>query len=149
MEWFFYGTNLASIVCLNSTTGKEQWILDMSELNPTRFKSFYSVESTPVVDYDRVYFGSPHGFLYAVDALTGNWIWHFDTEAYISSSPVISGDFVYIFTEKGCLHAINKDTGKELWKHEFKINRLSSSPIISDGVLFIGLDKMYCFETST
>ncbi|MBN3906565.1 MAG: PQQ-binding-like beta-propeller repeat protein [Nostoc sp. NMS1] len=149
LDMIYYGTNYWTLVAIDEKTGNIKWMVDISELNPDRFTLCSFLESYPVIDYDRVFFGCPNGFIYALDALTGNWIWSFDTEAYVSSSPIISGSIMYFFSERGCLHAINKNTGEEFWKHEFQVSHLSSSPIVCNKKIYIGLDKMYCFESAT
>jgi len=53
-----------------------------------------------------VYFGSDDGYLYSVDAETGQEKWKFKTGNCVSSSPAVSGGVVYFGSDDGYLYAI-------------------------------------------
>ena len=44
-------------------------------------RSHYALESTPVMDGGRLFFSGPWGEVYAVDARSGETVWHTDTRA--------------------------------------------------------------------
>ncbi|TAL17334.1 hypothetical protein EPN96_05780 [bacterium] len=73
---------------LDKKTWKELW----------RFEA--EVMTGPVVENDRVYFGSWDNNLYALDANTGKETWRFRADGEINETPVISGSMLYFTTGK-------------------------------------------------
>jgi outer membrane protein assembly factor BamB len=65
----------------------------------------YSVSSPAVAD-GKVYFGLDNGYVYALDALTGDIIWSYKTEGSVQSSPAISDGLLYVGSNDGNLYAI-------------------------------------------
>jgi outer membrane protein assembly factor BamB len=67
--------------------------------------SGYSV-SSPVVADGKVYFGLDNGYVYALDALTGDIVWSYKTEGDVQSSPAISDGLLFVGSNDGNLYAI-------------------------------------------
>jgi outer membrane protein assembly factor BamB len=65
----------------------------------------YSVSSPAVAD-GKVYFGLDNGYVYALDALTGDIIWSYKTEGAVQSSPAISDGLLFVGSNDGNLYAI-------------------------------------------
>ncbi len=65
----------------------------------------YSVSSPAVAD-GKVYFGLDNGYVYALDALTGDIIWSYKTEGAVQSSPAISNGLLFVGSNDGNLYAI-------------------------------------------
>ena len=89
----------ASIVALDKATGKQLWHFSISSY--TR-----GFPSSPVVNQGVVYFGSGDGYLYALDAGTGERFWRFKTEGAVSSTPAVADGVVYVSSGDGRLYAI-------------------------------------------
>jgi outer membrane protein assembly factor BamB len=64
--------------------------------------------SSPAVTEEAVYVGSGDGYLYSLDARTGELRWKFYTGASVVSSPAVSGDLVYIGSKDHKLYALQK-----------------------------------------
>jgi outer membrane protein assembly factor BamB len=64
------------------------------------------VQSSPAVAGDTVYVGSEDGYLYAVDAASGEKLWQFATGDKITSSPTVADGTVYIGSHDGKMYAI-------------------------------------------
>ena len=56
------------------------------------------VLSSPALSHNRIFIGSPEGFLYAFNS-AGNSLWNFDTTASINSSPAVSIDGSIYFAQ--------------------------------------------------
>ncbi len=99
-----------AIVALNATTGEEKW----------RFTTRNSIKNTIVVAQGLVLGTDMQGFVYAVDALSGELKWEKDLAynrlpGYVSGM-VTNGQIVY--TGMGnTLCALDAATGKELWRN--------------------------------
>ena len=65
----------------------------------------YSVSSPAVAD-GKVYFGLDNGYVYALDAFTGDVIWSYKTEGAVQSSPAISDGLLFVGSNDGNLYAI-------------------------------------------
>jgi outer membrane protein assembly factor BamB len=65
----------------------------------------YSVSSPAVAD-GKVYFGLDNGYVYALDAFTGDLVWSYKTEGAVQSSPAISDGLLFVGSNDGNLYAI-------------------------------------------
>jgi outer membrane protein assembly factor BamB len=96
------------------------------------------VRGGAVIAADRVVFGSADHFVYALDRVTGKELWKHETEAPIEDQPLIAGDRVLIGNRGGGLYALALATGERLWKTFFWGSWVESTPVLVDGVLYIG-----------
>ncbi|MEJ2152763.1 MAG: PQQ-binding-like beta-propeller repeat protein [Gemmatimonadota bacterium] len=80
-----------------------------------RFQTAGPVVSSPAVTNGTVFVGSGDGFLYAIDALTGDERWRFRADGPVDSSPAVVGNVVLFVSRKGTLHALEADSGTGLW----------------------------------
>ncbi len=80
-----------------------------------RFQTAGPVVSSPTVTNGTVFVGSGDGFLYAIDALTGDERWRSHADGPVDSSPAVVGNVVLFVSRKGTLHALEADSGTGLW----------------------------------
>jgi outer membrane protein assembly factor BamB len=79
------------------------------------------------------------GRIYALDATTGDPLWHFDTEDKIWSTPAISGGTLYIGSFDKKLYAIDITTGKEKWAKPFETQgAIMATPLIYQDTIYFG-----------
>ena len=81
--------------------------------------------------------------MYALDALTGEEIWHTATEGYVSSSGAFVDGVVYIgsFDSKlYALDALDATSGQIVWSVKLIEGAFTvfSSPAVVDGVVYVG-----------
>ncbi len=124
-----------------------------------RFQTGGSVISSPSVFDDIVYFGSTDGYIYAVDAWTGNLIWKYQTGAPVESSVAVANGWVYTGGDDGYVYCLDPHSGALKWKtfvdgnKEFTFGNLvlKSSPAVADGAVYIGsLDGyLYALDWNT
>jgi eukaryotic-like serine/threonine-protein kinase len=74
------------------------------------------VESSPTVSGGVVYIGSGDGYLYALDALTGEERWRFGTGRAITSTPTLAGGLVYVGSRDGSFFALDAKSGRQRWR---------------------------------
>jgi len=70
------------------------------------FRAGDSLRSSPALGNDVIYIGSEDGRLYAVDATSGEELWHFTTSGEITSSPTLANGIIYVTSHDGKLYAI-------------------------------------------
>ena len=107
------------------------------------------VLSSPALSHNRIFIGSPEGFLYALDA-AGNSLWNFDTTASINSSPAVSNDgSIYFGSNNGTIYSLDQQGGR-LWTYTTN-GAVHSSPAIDHlGRIWIGSDDghLYSFQSN-
>src|SRR3990172_7326231 len=102
--------------------------------------------SSPAVVEGVVYVGSYEGYLYALDAESGEMLWRFKAGDRVYSSPAVVEGVVYTGSGDGYLYALDADSGKMLWRDpwgygypvggEFRTE--VSSTAVADGVVYVG-----------
>ena len=113
------------------------------------FSTKAPVYASPVISEDVVYIGSLDSTLYAIDAKTGEELWHYKTDDGIYSSAAVYRDICY-FESGNILYAVNRK-GKLQWKIALSSGEVKnqldpwdfhrSSPFIHDGVVYIGTEQ--------
>ena len=149
-----------SVVCLNATTGKPIWKVEMKDAT----RDFGGFFSSPALTADGKSLVIGQGLhpdydseLVCIDTATGTVKWLIDCPLHIESSPAIAGDIVVVGAgavedtqthlpkahsdpvkdrNAGYVFAARISTGKIIWTHP--VNDPESSPAIADGVAYIG-----------
>ncbi len=110
--------------------------------NPNYF--FVVPKSTPVLDDEKLYYGTDSGIFYALHQKTGKVMWQYQTgnkEKGIFSSPSIIGDLIIFGGYDGNCYALNKESGDVIWEFT-EADFIGSSPAIASdlNMVFIGLE---------
>jgi serine/threonine protein kinase len=120
------GSEDKRIHCVSARSGKVVWT----------YQTNGPIRSSPAISDGHIFIGSDDAFLHVVNALNGRRAWRVDAGASVRSTPYIHIDNVYFGNEVGDMFCVNLG-GNTRWR--FKAKRaLTSSPIYSDGVVFIG-----------
>ena len=116
---------------------------------------------SPVINKELVYISAGdinNATLYAIDVQTGKEQWFYtsnssDYDSFIS--PTVSKDSVYVISIRGDLVSLDALTGNLNWKIEVETSilpgSLTSSPIIVNGVIYVGSNNgyLYSFDVNT
>lgn len=133
-----------SLIAENLVNRELEWIFDCG----------YATYSTPVIDGDRIYFGS-FEYMWCLPLKDPNGdreitqeeiIWSSPTHDFQGgSSPVVVEDRIYIGSDDYNLYCFDKMTGEEIWTFETK-GYIYSSPVLHNGSIYFGsLDRsVYC-----
>ena len=112
--------------------------------NPNYF--YVMPKSSPVLDKDKIYFGSDNGNFWALNQNDGSVAWKYKVGLRakgksIFSAPAIYGDMVYFGAYDGNVYALDTKTGKRKWGF-MEADWVGSSPALAPdlGLLFIGLE---------
>ncbi|MCB9377900.1 MAG: PQQ-binding-like beta-propeller repeat protein [Holophagales bacterium] len=81
-----------------------------------RFRTSGEIWSDPVRADEAILFGSRDGFLYAVEAETGQELWRLSLGDEVRARPVLAGEIVLGLTSEGTLVAAERTSGLELWR---------------------------------
>ena len=114
--------------------------------------------SSPVVVNGTVYFGSGDGNLYALDALSGELRWKFQTGDVVHASPAYDSGTLYVGSWDSYLYAVDAETGREKWRFQGGEDPMihnqvgfQSSPMVSGGVVYTGCrdSNVYAIDAAT
>ena len=101
------------------------------------------VHSSPAVsdEWEVLYIGSNDGYLYALDSVTGAFLWKYATNDTGRSWPVVAGRIVYSGSNyRGTVYAI--ESGKSLWRYQptSQSGASSYSPAVLGETVYVGRD---------
>ena len=147
-DYYFY--------CLNAATGALVW-----KFGPTEGPIYCS----PAYADGNVFFGTaggvsnPYypgyaennfGYLYQLDATTGEQLWKFETSLYILGSPAISDTFIYFATNSfrwNNIYGLDWTTHQIMWTTKVGAEEFCS-PAVSAGAVYIGGTDWYLYDFS-
>ena len=115
-------------------------------------------ESSPVVDGDRLFFGSEGGKLYALDTKNGSVRWTYRAGGAIKGAPALAGGKVYVGDYSGRVHAVRRRDGHRVWStgtsgrgFGLASGQFYSSPAVAYGRVYLGNTdgKVYSFSSDS
>ena len=113
----------------------------------------YWTYSSPGLGADgTLYAGSYDGRIYALNGVTGQKVWFYQTGDQVRSSPAVAADgTLYVGSNDRKVYALNGATGEKRWEFLTEGGVCSSPAIGMDGTVFIGSNdgKIYALEGST
>ena len=111
------------------------------------FQAGDMIESTATVVDGTVYVGALDGFLYAIDAQTGEKRWTYQANGTIKASPSIHDGVIYIGDGEGVFHAVDINTQQAKWQFRTEGEIISSANFAGSRVLFGSYDGfLYCLN---
>jgi len=148
----YVGSADSYVYALDAATGEERW----------RFETNGAGLSSPAVVEGLVYIGSDGGYdfldpcgggtpyLYALDSVTGEERWRFETGCrQVLPSPAVVDGVVYMGggsdpcnPESPYVYALDAATGEERWRFEM-VSDVSCSPAVVDAVVYICTASLY------
>lgn len=136
----YFGSRDYYIYALDAATGALRW--------KTLHKDSWVVGS-PAISDGLLFVGSSDGmFVQALDVKTGEEKWHEKTSGNVFSSAVVAGNTVYFADWEGAVLGRDTMTGKAVTGVLIE-DRINSSPVVHDGVLFIGGDDDYLYSVAS
>ncbi len=100
-------------------------------------EDFHRTMSTAAIDDGLLYIADLSGFVYCLDANTGEHHWTYDTFAAIWGSTFVADGKVYIGDEDGDLAILKTGKEKELIFETNMGSAVYTTPVAKDGVLYI------------
>lgn len=109
-----------------------------------RFDTGGEVYSSPAIADGVIYIASKSGFLYAIEASSGNEVWRVAVSDYVTrSSPAVVDGTVYIGGGFAFL-AIDARTGEERWRVPVQYSG-QATPTVADGIVVVSSQEGYVF----
>ncbi|MBK1876478.1 PQQ-binding-like beta-propeller repeat protein [Pelagicoccus mobilis] len=96
-------------------------------------------QSKPTAYQGKLYFGNPAGFMYAVDADTGEEVWKFEMGAAISVGPACADGKIYTGQQGGerFFYCLDAETGDLVWKQTVPGGWVWGSATVDDGLVYV------------
>src|SRR6266496_19768 len=103
------------------------------------------IEFPPVLDDGRLFLGTNHGLVLAVQAKTGRILWHRQFSGCVAASPAVGDGVVYLGfldpppcrgTAPSFLAALDARTGSTLWR--FRAGVVETPPLLVNGRVYFG-----------
>lgn len=113
--------------------------------------TFY--QSKPTAAGGNLVFGTPSGFLYSVDADTGNENWKFEMGGAISVGAALADGKVYAGQQGGerFFYCLDAETGELVWKQTVPGGWVWGSATVDDGLVYVPTVNGYavCLDGKT
>jgi outer membrane protein assembly factor BamB len=137
----YVGSADGRVYAFDLRTGALRWRYDTEGVRLESRNFGYdrrTVQSSPAVSGRAVYVGARDGFLYAIDATTGQLRWRVDHKlSWVNTSPAVQDGVVYAGSSDGqFVQAVNAATGEEIWRAKSGVTW--SSPAVAGDVVYAG-----------
>jgi outer membrane protein assembly factor BamB len=141
-------TKAGRVSALRARDGKVLW----TRLLPSRS------ESSPLLDGDRLYFGSESGTIYSLRASDGDVRWTFKAQGEVKSGLALADGKLYFGDYGGRVYAIRQTDGSRAWTTGTRGSRFGtaggnfySTPAVAYGRVYIGNTdgKVYSFSSAS
>ena len=139
-DWAVYGHDLSN----TRLNAREKRInrRTVARLTATWTKNgLVGVSGTPTVSGRVAYFGDWKGTIWAVEARTGQEVWHTQIGGIVVGAPAIDGNAVYA-SSGATLYRLDRATGAVQWKvvtNEHPFSQINASPVVVDGLVLQGV----------
>jgi len=142
--WQMYGNDAANTGFNPEVSGPR------SDVGPAwEFETDGQISNAPAVVDGTVYTGSRDGYIYALEADSGEQQWRFDTESDVRSSPAVVDGTLYVGTQAGTVYAVDTEEGDEQWRFGTG-GAVRSSPTVVEETVYIGSqdNSVYAIDAS-
>ncbi|MBB1291578.1 MULTISPECIES: outer membrane protein assembly factor BamB [Pseudoalteromonas] len=143
----FVASRAGKVEALSLENGNTLWETDVREnLTFWPWQSDISAKLSGGIlqAYGKIFIGSEHGYLVALDRETGDVVWRKKVPGEVLSKPAAGDGLIYVNLGSGKLLALHPDTGEERWSHEQEVPALTlrgqSSPTVANGGVLVGLE---------
>lgn len=109
-EFLYVGFSDGSLVAFNAKTGSVVW-----ENHLNKNKKFRDLDTSPLIDGDRLFIAGYDDRLYCLSTLKGDILWRVEMGGY--SPLTLIGNKLFYPTSQGELWALNKENGNKLWTY--------------------------------
>lgn len=148
----FAANRHGTVAAYDEQSGKRVWERDFATFDNDGFFSAISnlwasgvsakIAGGLAVSYEKVYFGTEDGLVFALNAKTGETVWQSQVKGEVIAAPAIDENVVLFNTGSGVLFALDAATGEPLWSYESDVPALTlrgiSAPTANNGGAIVG-----------
>jgi outer membrane protein assembly factor BamB len=129
-----YAKGANSLVAVNAQTGDKVWDFPIGG---------WAGRNTPAIWNGTIYIGSSEGFLYAIDAKTGQERWRSVGSARPFTIPLISDGLVFTDPSDNTIRALNLTTGEIKWNIQLSPERYDQISRLGTGIFACAYGTLY------
>lgn len=126
----YFGNNNGNLYSVSVEDGNINWNYDTKN----------KILVTPVYDNSKIIIGNLAGDIFCVNKIDGKLIWKTSTNGVINTTPLLLDNFLIQPDLNKKVYFINTQTGIIEKTYEFE-RRVKLSPVLYDGILYLGSDK--------
>ncbi|MDQ2069069.1 outer membrane protein assembly factor BamB family protein [Natronospira bacteriovora] len=136
---------------LDAESGEVRW--SYATERDSVHEQWLGIQSSPVLDGDRVYVGSRDGYLYALSLETGERLWRYAMmhRSWVVATPSVDDERIYLGSSvPGYVIALDRTDGSEVWRRA--VGAWSySSPLVLGRYLITGVmnGELLALESAT
>jgi outer membrane protein assembly factor BamB len=151
----YVGSYDQHVYALDAETGELEWDLATAGL----------IRSSPKIVDGTVYIGvgchnlackwyvdepRKNGWLFALDAETGEVLWRFSAGSEVVSTPAVGRHTLFVGSSDGYLYALDRVTGEEQWRYRTR-DWIWSAPTLAFGTVYFGdwNSKIYALDAAS
>lgn len=138
------GDDVGHVNAFYAQNGQLIWQQRISQPSgSTEIAKLNDVDTTPIIEQNRVYAVGYNGNIAALDLSNGNIIW----KKVLGSihSFVINDNQILVVDQNDDVHALNKNGGSVLWKQSELLHRQLTDPVIYQNYLVVGDFEGYLY----
>jgi outer membrane protein assembly factor BamB len=140
-----HGEGVGNFWCIDATL--EGDVTETGKVWHRGGDDFYRTISTVAISDGILYASDLSGFLYALDARTGEHYWTYDLLAAVWGSPFVADGRVYIGDEDGDVAILKAGKTMELIAEPNMGVSVYSTPVAKDGVLYVlGRNRVFALQ---
>lgn len=125
----YVGFSEGSFVAFNKSNGTINW-----EIQLNKNKRFKDIDSSAVVDADKIYVSGYDDKLYVLSATNGDILNKFEAGGYVPVT--IDGSILYYPSSNGKVYALSKETLKPVWEYVVPNGLPTEISLFNDKVIF-------------
>lgn len=133
------------VMAMNAENGEKLWSVNLGEKEGWFSRSDALLSGGLTVSGSKVYVGSEHAVVYALNSDDGSVAWKTTVAGEAISRPVVSDGLVLIHTSNGMLQALDESDGTIKWTISLDIPSLTlrgeSAPAVAYGAAIVGGDN--------
>jgi|GEM_PF-1576408 len=122
-ETLITGTNAGKVCGLSKKSGDIQWEQSFDE---------GAILSGPVIENEKLYFGTPSGTLYCAEPSTGEILWSTGLTGSVIATAKVTREAIFVGTGDGFMYKLRPDSGNVVWK--FRAGNMIKATPAFDGV---------------
>lgn len=115
------------VIALRASNGRRVWRVILGS----------RTESSPLIDGDRLIFGTEKGEVLALNRSNGRVIWRYRASGAVKAAVAMEGNTLYVGDYSGRLHAIWARSGTKRWVTNLD-GSLYSTPAVAYGRVYVG-----------
>lgn len=146
-ETVYVANRDGKVEALSLTNGDKLWETDVREnlaFWPWETDESAKLSGGILQAYGKLFVGSEHGYLTAIDRETGEILWRKSVPGEVLAKPAAGDGLVFVNLASGKLLALHPDEGEERWAHEQEVPPLTlrgqSTPTVANGGVLVGLE---------